>query len=226
MKRRHSIFHEYYSNKIARKGIGLLIPSTAISFLSGRCVSCGHSISDFTIFGNALVLEDNGVLSLKCLECRVEGKIRINKPMVLRGTINKNMILIDLNERIEKQEVTWIQMIIAWQKNYVFLQDEINYEKAYNIKVEDTVNNYMRKIIDSGFENEISAKKIYGSIENLNSCGECAAFWSNNYTKHKIPDLMKEGKCWHCGIPHEFQWNMRTSFDKEIEKIKKTTLIY
>lgn len=223
MKLLQKIFSENISSRIARKGLGPLIPSTANSFLSGTCTECGQSVSDFTIFGNALVLNENGIFKIKCSDCRFGSELQIRKPQVLRGTINKNYILIDLNDRIESKSTSWIEVMIAWYVNYGILQNEKRYTEAYSIKFNDTAKDHLlsEDVLYLAFEHKPPIQSVFGKIEMLKSCGECGAFWSNNYKKDKIPDLIKAGKCLYCGIPHQFQWNMRTTFDDELKKLKK-----
>jgi len=217
------IFSKSISSRIAREGLGPLIPSTANSFLSGSCTECGQPVSDFTIFGNALVLNENGILKIECSDCRLGNTLKIEKPQVLRGAINKNYILIDLTNRIKRRSISWIEMMMAWYSNYGFLQDERDYDEAYLIKFNNTDKDYLlsEDIFYSAFEYEHPIQSIFGKIEMLRSCGECSAFWSNNYRKNRIPELLKEGKCWSCRIPHQFQWNMRTTLADEIVKLKK-----
>lgn len=206
MKFVHKIFNRKYSNAIARKGIGPLIPSTAISFLSGCCSNCGRLICDYTIFGNALVLEENGILKLKCSDCRFGNKIQINYNQVIRGLINKNLILIDLNERIEKETSTWIEIMIAWYTNYGILQHSHRYDEAYSIKLEDNSMDLLMAgdILYEAFDYIVPIQNTFGNIEALNHCGECGAFWSNKFIKDKIPELLKSGKCFPVGFLTNF----------------------
>jgi hypothetical protein len=197
--------------------MGPFITSTLTGLLTGKCCNCGREISDLQIFGNAFILEED-IVKLKCTQCRIGNKAKVNEVKVFRSVINRKYVLIEMNDRLLKGKGDYLDLFLGL-RNFTMLQHTYTYENAFDIP-------YTRRERNLPWPDHIypdvprhidPIQKTFGDIKRLECCGECGV------TLHleDRPDIEKSGKCWACGLPNEFQWNMRISFNELESRLQK-----
>ena len=207
------LFPKILTKGIIQSGFGPFVPSTLKAIQEGKCSNCLSSISDTSIFGNSLIVEDQKV-KLICAKCRTG--LGIDLPKL--SSINRARVIIEMTSLKERFDLNWLQILLGLRLGYAFFQNSHKeYEKAFrkNLGSEDYY-----------WTDHAPVNRKYGEIDGLSNCGECGAFWHNDYDKEKLEQTIELGHCWNCKVPNNFQWNMRTSYAKEEEIITVTNTVF
>lgn len=210
---------------LAERGLGSFSPRSVKSLLEGCCTDCGNAISDFTLFGNALVAR-RAEAAFLCAKCRglPEPLPRAN---VLRGHIDRAQVVVSMGEYRGSLNLRDIELVLALRTNYAMLQDRRTHREAFDVKV---CNSAEDMLLAEDLVHMIRyvppVQTQYGNLDSIGNCAECGARWGSR--QYRVVENTRssgsgEGKasetqdaCWACGCPDEAQWNMRCTLEEEI----------
>lgn len=220
-----NIFHNRKAKALTRKGLGIFSPAALSSFLEGACTHCRCPISDFTLFGNALVVAP-GTVSFLCAACR-----KLPEPLpranVLRGSVNRAHVLLSLERFRSAFSLKDIEVVLALRCNYGYFQSASTHARGFRVKTFDNVKDmlYTSDPFYKAFEYEAPLQHRYGCLHAIGNCGECGAWWPRSQNEiEKYQDGRKlfdgarrwrEDACWACSCPHNAQWHLRASLEQE-----------
>lgn len=220
-----NFFRNRKAKALTQKGIGIFSPAFITSFLQGTCTNCRSPVSDFTIFGNALVVAP-GTVSLQCAACR-----KLPEPLpranFLRGNVNRTHVLLSLVRFRSEFNLKDIEIVLALRCNYGYFQSGGTHARGFRVKSFDSVKDmlYSSDPFYKAFEYEAPLQQRYGCLHAIGNCGECSAWWPRNQSEieeyregRKLFDgtrRWREDACWACGCPHQAQWHLRASLEQE-----------
>jgi hypothetical protein len=215
------LFARFYANKIIQKDLGPLSTSFLRSFQKGICQKCGSKINDCSLLGNSLVTFQNEV-KLICCRCRTGQTIHIPKYSFDR--FNRNRIIIAFNDfsKDNKIQYRWISILLALRTGYTNFQSGIH-KNLFKVKLNNSPkDNFMLKedILYRAYDYTPPISDEYGEIENVGNCGECGAFWSNQFSNNYLKQIKEKGQCWNCKVPNITQWKLRSTFEEEINRLE------
>lgn len=191
---------------LTRKGIGPFSSRTLAAMRSNTCMRCGLSINDLSLFGNSLVVEPGQVV-LICRRCRASS----NSPSHVHQSFGRAKIssaICQIKKRTDMHSeavLDWFEVLVCLRMGYAYFQRGYHRPREAFIKR--------------------PYKDIFGNLFAIGNCGECGAFWTNDYHKNKPLDSYSQNRawswesCWHCGLRHELQWHMRMSADEERQQL-------
>ncbi len=191
-----------HSVALERKGIGPFSTETLSAFRNGTCMNCGLPVNDVSLFGNSLVVELKHV-AVRCRRCRGGGETPGHVYQSF-GKMKVSSAICQIQRRKDAysgRPLDWHKVLICLRKGYAFFQ------KSYHRPREAFITK--------------PAKNYFGNLLAIGNCGECGAFWTNDFHKMKLQDAYDGNKqwndtyCWHCHLNHDLQWHMRSSLEEE-----------
>ena len=213
------MFAKTRAKSAANAGIGAISPSVCHAFLDGKCSCCGTEIPDNTIAGNAWVIAKEGV-ELLCVKCRTSEKVasRVKSPP-LRTHFHRSKIFLFIVELNKRDRRAWLRFIFGCRMNGDGLSFPLFYNDTFNIQFVDSIEDYFYEgdiIYELSKPN--TAHSYYGDTDKKGQhCGECHmplnAFWNPEKCEFSNPE-----KCKRCGFPNELQWNMRNTYESEMNR--------
>ena len=192
----------FKANSIASIGIGPFSAMLLRALRRSECMRCGQSINDHGLLGNSMVVEKSQVVIL-CRGCRGGGSIPAKcKQSFGRVSSSSLIVQLDLHTCSHSGEaLDWHEVLMCSRGSYAFLQP------AYHRPAE-------------AFTRNMASRVRFGELLSIGNCGECGAFWPNDHNRFN-PEIEELGvdwnqfECWHCQMPHELQWHMRTTKSAE-----------
>ncbi len=193
-----------FAKYVVNKDVGPFSSKTLSALLNNQCIRCGRLISDHALIKNALVVQKEQILVL-CRECRGAGR----KPSHVFQWYGK-WPMAEIILLIAKHKCRTSKVYLDWFEILIILRADSGYlyplgEKEPFVHIENR-------------------KLPYGQIPGIGNCGECGAFWTNNYGMKPEKSYSAAGvktwsdsECYHCGLEHRHQWHMRISEVEERE---------
>lgn len=181
------------------------MPATLRAFLKGQYV-CGNGLHWPTIMGNGFVVNDWGI-TLECLDCRTDWEVSVDYDTALANILNVNgpdreKLLIHMARYAREEETHWMQLLMALRTNHSKLwgNDWSRHKRGFRVDIYPSV---------------------HGNPDAI-ACGECHL--GGGTPPKGGGRFTEEDVCWNCGLPDEYQWNMRESFDNEVRLIGHAAL--
>lgn len=188
----------------AARPIGPFSRAALAALIRGHCQKCTAAIGDEALLGNALVVTP-GAVEFLCRRCRGGGDMPDSVSQT-RGGLRKAALIRELKRRrcvYTGMRLDWLSTINCLRCGLAYFQKSTRAEPA------------------SAFRSDRFWLPFYGNGLRLGNCAECGALWS---TEEMVSDddaggeivrHWNEDRCWHCGLPHELQWHMRSTAAQE-----------
>ena len=192
----------FKANHIASQGRGPFSATLLSALRKNECMRCGQLINDHSLLGNSMVVEKSEIV-IVCRKCRGGGRI----PSACNQSFGRIYLssLIDQIDRhtcsLSGEKLDWHEVLMCSRGSYAFLQP------VYHRPAQAFTRNMARRV-------------RFGELLSISNCGECGAFWSNDHSRvtagfGELGVDWNQFECWHCRMPHELQWHMRTTKSKE-----------
>ena len=223
------MIRRYYLQKragrVAASGLGAFSPRALKALVDGSCATCGRPISDFALFGNALVVNP-GAATFACAACRQLPQSHPHST-VLRGIVDRSEVVVSMADYRAQLNLKDIELVLALRTSYARLQDRRTHAIAFNLKTAHSFEDHLYANDPLyAIEYVEPVQKRYGNLLAIGNCGECGAWWPHSrkqLAEHRSGrksfadgTAWSDTACWSCGCPHEAQWHMRTTLDHEV----------
>jgi hypothetical protein len=184
------------ARQISATGRGPFSSETLRALLRNECMRCGCLVSDYALLSNSLVVHSGSIVT-QCRECRGGGPNPKNVGLAF-GKLYVSSLIVEIDRHTCSEfgrKLDWHEALICTRQSFAFFQ-------SANHQPYDAFT-WARSRIK------------FGELMELRNCGECGAFWSKD--REWNPTV-----CWHCGLPHELQWHMRTTASSERDLLFQT----
>ena len=195
------------------RGLGPFQSPMLRAFVSCYCQRCGRSISEFTLFGNALVVL-RGAVEVLCSFCRTGLEFK------LYGLHPSNSLPRDqVNRTTDRLSIIGelVTVVQSRRGNLSF------YDIVLCLGGElAAFQRYGREPFEGfDYSTRDKARQRFGRPLPGN-CAECGALWANEWELATNPSILQQrghntGVCRACAFPMAGQWFMRTTYAAECE---------
>lgn len=181
------------------------------ALLSYECMNCGGAVYSTQLFSNALVAT-KGAVRLLCRPCRGGGKMPKGVFTRQNGMKIRSVIAAIGQHKCSNsgEQLCWDEVLYCIRHAGYLLSRHV----CGDIR---EPHEYFTK------SRSRTANSVYGYLEAFRGCQECGAFWGGGSEERTITALhyphqainWDDEKCWHCKLPHDLQWHMRTTYKEE-----------
>jgi hypothetical protein len=188
---------------LTRRKIGPFPTETLQALSNNECVRCGGKIGDYSLLANSLVVLP-GTIDTVCRRCRGGGEVPENVYQSFGQLQTFSILWLIRRHRCSRtgKKLRWLEVVNCLRTGYVHFQNAVG-RPADAFAFKDSTSTY------------------YGNLLSIGNCGDCGAFWTSD--EYGMVPLSSYGsgkkwnkkECWHCGLPHSLQWNMRITKEQE-----------
>lgn len=196
------MFETLHIRLCAARPAGPFTRAALAGLIRSRCQKCDAPIEDNALLGNALVVVP-GAVEILCRRCRGGGEAPAPAD---RSRLRKTAIVRELKRRrcaYTGMRLDWLSAINCLRCGLAYFQKSSRLEPS------------------AAFRSDRFWLPFYGNGLLLGNCAECGALWSTEEVEGdedggaEVVRRWNEERCWHCGLPHELQWHMRSTAAQE-----------